>query len=164
MPAKSLLERIGLIERLWGRQGLHNSLYMTRVKLTPTTRWGGLYLHIFHRGDADPDPHDHPWEFWTFPLVSYFEMRMSERPRLELHHVEALRLHHRPAGYAHRVLGPVDPAYKRIATLVWHGPGARHWGFWVTSGHPGWDQNAPSCGSRRWVHWRNYLFWKGPEA
>ena len=40
------------------------SKYMTRV-------WfGRLRVHVFYRGDADADPHDHPWDFWTFPLTS----------------------------------------------------------------------------------------------
>lgn len=34
---------------------------------------GRLRLHIFHRGDQDPDCHDHPWDFWTFPLTPYVE-------------------------------------------------------------------------------------------
>lgn len=36
--------------------------YMTRIWF-----WR-LRLHIFHRPDLDPDPHDHPWDFWTFPI------------------------------------------------------------------------------------------------
>lgn len=36
--------------------------YMTRAWL------GRLRLHVFHRPDHDPDCHDHPWDFWTFPI------------------------------------------------------------------------------------------------
>jgi hypothetical protein len=36
----------------------HNgSPYMTRIWI------GRLRLHIFYRGDTEPDAHDHPWEF-----------------------------------------------------------------------------------------------------
>ena len=53
--------------RIAGVEGGHETNYMTRV-------WfGRLRLHIFHRGDNDPDCHDHPWDFWTFPLTSYME-------------------------------------------------------------------------------------------
>lgn len=41
--------------------------YMTRIWI------GRLRLHIFYRGDLDPDCHDHPWDFWTFPLTPYVE-------------------------------------------------------------------------------------------
>ena len=59
---------MAIIERIYGREET-TTLYLLRVKLTPKTRWGQLYLHIFHRGDQDRCPHDHPWDFWTFPLV-----------------------------------------------------------------------------------------------
>lgn len=96
--------------------------YMTRIWV------GRLRLHVFHRGDADPDCHDHPWDFWTFPLTSYVEevacpelagQRQSARPLgdapvLTERVVRAFRLHRRPAEHTHRVLGryyfSLDPA------------------------------------------------------
>lgn len=54
-------------QTIYGRDGGADSRYMTRAWI------GRLRLHIFHRGDEDPDPHDHPWDFWTFPLTSYVE-------------------------------------------------------------------------------------------
>lgn len=35
--------------------------------------FGRLRFHRFYRGDHDKDPHDHPWDFWTFPLTAYVE-------------------------------------------------------------------------------------------
>jgi hypothetical protein len=55
------------ISRIMGAEGDHETVYMTRIWMGP------LRFHIFHRGDQDPDCHDHPWDFWTFPLVSYVE-------------------------------------------------------------------------------------------
>lgn len=52
---------------IYGVDGEHNTAYMTRYWI------GRLRLHVFHRGDQDPDCHDHPWDFWTFPLTSYVE-------------------------------------------------------------------------------------------
>lgn len=71
---------------------------------------GRLRLHIFYRGDHDPDPHDHPWEFWTFPLTPYVEEVVYNDPELSGYQrrrqvVPAFRLTHRPAEYCHRVLG-----------------------------------------------------------
>lgn len=54
------------IQTVYGSEG-ETTPYLTRVVL------GRLRLHIFWRGDADPDPHDHPWGFWTFPLTPYSE-------------------------------------------------------------------------------------------
>lgn len=45
-----------------------------------TRAWfGRLRFHVFFRGDQDPDCHDHPWGFWTFPLRSYVEEVLEER-------------------------------------------------------------------------------------
>lgn len=37
--------------------------YLTKIRV-----WPGYYLHLFWRMDFDLDWHDHPWDFWTFPL------------------------------------------------------------------------------------------------
>lgn len=99
-----------------------NIPYMTRVWI------GRLRLHIFHRGDSDPDPHDHPFSFWTFPLTSYVEevtidegvvhegftetgLRRPSVPDGEHSYsivwqiVPAWRWNFRPAEHTHRVLG-----------------------------------------------------------
>ena len=95
------------------------SPYMTRIWV------GRLRLHIFYRGDLDEDCHDHPWDFWTFPLTSYVEEVAKQdgftynsprgfdpdgpamKPYYEKHLqiVPALRLTFRPAIHCHRVLG-----------------------------------------------------------
>lgn len=138
---RSLLERLG-VEWIYGADGENESLYLLRIPLSPGTRWGGMYLHIFLRGDLDPDCHDHPWYFWTFPLVSYAEVvRPKGGDKFKYAHVvDSFRWHHRTGDYAHRVLGTGD---RRIYTIVWHGPKRREWGFWVKD---------------RWVPWRAYLY------
>lgn len=121
-------------ERFYGRhsifgvEGEHSTPYMTRYWI------GRLRLHIFHRGDADPDCHDHPWDFWTFPLTTYVEevvtFGLDQRPydpyspraltgTVRRHVVRAGRLHHRPAEHTHRVLGRYDAAKAwRLARLA----------------------------------------------
>lgn len=153
---------------VYGWDGGVRSPYMTRAWI------GRLYLHVFHRGDADPDPHDHPWDFWTFPLTSYVEevtrdisnSALSVGPdrttpiwsqRRQV--VRAWRLSFRPATHTHRVLGRFDGydnpdgypglAVKpgKIVTIVWKGPKKRPWGF--LKNHEGkW------C----WIAWRDYVF------
>lgn len=143
---------MGMIERIYGRDGEHSTLYLFRVKLTPRTPWGQLYLHIFHRGDLDRAPHDHPWSFWTFPFIGYTEeiwkvvctLDMVEPVpvrRYKAKPVKPFRFHFRPAEYIHRVNDP-EPG-KKIVTLVWHCRKRREWGFWVDGA---------------WVHWRDYIY------
>jgi hypothetical protein len=133
---------------LWGGEAPRTP-YLTRVIL------GRFRLHVFHRGDADPDHHDHPADFWTFPLVSYVEE--IDHPWSRGHTlwrvVRAFRLHRRRAEFSHRVLGrwtgqrweDGTPRYDtgQIATLVWWGRKRREWGFWTSE--------------RGWVPWRVYL-------
>lgn len=107
---------------IFGKDGDHATPYMTRYWL------GRLRLHIFHRGDADPDPHDHPWGFWTFPFTSYIEEVAVTDPHCEIcdnpetpcrcaldgvtmaismrrQIVPAFRWSYRPATHTHRVIG-----------------------------------------------------------
>lgn len=132
------------------------SAYLTRVT------WGRSRLHVFHRGDSDPDPHDHPWAFATFPLTSYVE-EVTEpagngwATRREV--VRAFRLHRRPATYLHRVIGrwagrgTEVAAGGRIVTLVRRSGDDRDWGFLRLRG-------ANAC----WTPWRAYVLEGGKEA
>lgn len=115
-----------------GRKG---DRYLTRLRL------GRLCLHVFWRGDEDPECHDHPWDYWTFPFRSYVEsVRIS--PWQECHQiVRAWEWSFRPAEHAHRIIRPVKGGFPLI-TVVWTGPRKRDWGFWR-------DQE--------WVYWRRFL-------
>lgn len=133
---------------------------------------GRLRLHIFERGDLDPDPHDHPWGFITFPLTSYVEETVwsplstaarinpqgvnLHNPHKALHRgvVPRFRFTYRPAEYCHRVLGRwagprgngLEVAKGKIITIVWRGKTSRKWGFLKHTGKR-W------C----WEYWRDYL-------
>lgn len=123
------------------------SRYMFRLRV------GRLRFHVFYRGDADADPHSHPWDFWTFPLTPYVEevtaplagtMPGYEPTKYErkLNIVPAFRLSYRPASYLHRVLGRFGGritvkgvgeglfySKKPIVTVVFTGKKAAKWGF-----------------------------------
>jgi hypothetical protein len=98
-----------------------------------------LRLHKFYKGDQDRAMHDHPWNFWTFPLSNYYEWVDKHQghdsewniPGAERasNLVRRYRLHYRPATYRHIVMDP--PGGKPIYTLVASGPRIRKWGFWV---------------------------------
>lgn len=93
-----------------------SSKYMTRLCI------GRLRLHIIYRGDDD-DCHDHPWDFWTFPLTSYVEevlyatggsiqylpdgtTRTFDPQFAKIRQVvPRFKTSFRPAQYKHRILG-----------------------------------------------------------
>lgn len=136
--------------------GHDKSVYLDRVALTPYTRRGQLLLHVFYRGDADQDPHDHPFDFWTFPLVSYVETVLGSDGTTRNSIVPAFRWNFRPAEHCHRVLHPLDYRRRIILTLVWRKPRRRHWGFWeVDTGQR--DVRLPRANGRVFVPWRVYL-------
>lgn len=111
--------------------GADGSPYLSRVI------WGRLRLHVFHRGDRDPDCHDHPADFWTFPLISYLEEFIDNDGLTKRRVVKAFRLHRRKAELAHRI---ICPAFHegQIATIVWWGRRRRDWGFHTSAGFVPW--------------------------
>lgn len=150
--------------------------YLTRLSI------GRLRLHIFWRGDADPDPHDHPWGFWTFPLHDYVEeviaapeesLMWSEYlgvdPGIIKYHqvVQRFRLHHVPATHTHRVLGRAHRSTDSgspvlwsphtdpgpIVTIVWREKTSRDWGFLKLRG-----------GRWCWEPWRSYVYEGGKHT
>ncbi len=157
----SLIERIGRIGE---------ETYLTRVFLTPSTRWGQLYLHIFHRGDSDPDPHDHPFSFWTFPLMPYVE-RVWDESGWSINVVRAWRWHRRNGDYKHRVLGRYSmdrnglgtvSQGRSVITLVWRTKRWQSWGFWVEDDshillHVDHSKIGERLGQRVKVPWREYI-------
>lgn len=166
-----------------GVEGEHDTPYMTRIWI------GRLRLHIFHRGDADPDCHDHPWDFWTFPLTPYVEevalpardtyaageLIPAQRYYLHRRLVPSLRWSYRPAEYAHRVLGRYDGAGTALVAS---------WPFVVGSGRVPplfkagkvvtivwqgrarrkWGFLKNRDGKWCWTPWREYVFGGGKHA
>lgn len=138
---------------------VQDSPYMTRVLV------GRLRLHCFHRGDIDPDYHNHPWDFWTFPLTSYVESVLHDTGVIETHTVKRFRWHYRPAEYRHRVLHAEGQEFdemgaclrqpKKIWTIVWRGPQKQSWGFWKSTG-----EFMKYC----FVPWREYVYGNGKNA
>ncbi len=127
-------------------------LYLRRWFIC-TTKWGNLYLHKILRSDDDPDPHDHPWNFWTLILWrGYFDMQYAwdvlrkERYLSNAEKTKPLRFYFRKAEHCHQVkLINSKPAW----TLVFLGKYDidREWGFVKEDG--------------TWVYWRVYLnYWK----
>lgn len=174
MKTEKYGEPVSSAGRLFGAHTIirGGNRYMTRF-------WfGRLRVHIFHRGDEDPDCHDHPWGFWTFPLRSYVEevlevhrdtvMPGDKDPKPErffTRHqiVKAFRFHYRPATHAHRVLGAYNPAIytpqqryfpaATIPTIVWREKPSRRWGFTK-------NRDGRWC----WMFWKDYVAEGGKDA
>jgi hypothetical protein len=159
---------------VYGAEGEHETPYMSRWWI------GRLRFHVFHRGDEDPDCHDHPWGFWTFPLQSYVEEVLDKKTMTTyLQVVEGWRWSYRPAEHAHRVMYPeqcsagfFETSYHNIVpeararqalwplrTIVWREKSKhRHrWGFWKVRTQ---DGVRVMCFS----HWKNYVFQGGKHA
>lgn len=147
--------RLPFLTRISG--GHENTVYLDRIALTPYTPFGQLLLHIFWRGDADQDPHDHPFDFWTMPLTSYDELELDPRTGdMLLQTVSAWSWHARPAEHTHRVLYRTHRPGATIFTLVWRRPRRRSWGFWQHDDGSR-DARLPRRFGRVFVPWRVYL-------
>lgn len=106
--------------------------------------WGTVRLHHLRRSDADPELHDHPWDFWSLLVWGTYDEELDagqhrrgrgdsptylgpdraarfRRPR------RWLSLLYRGAEEQHRVLLPEG---RTAWTLVFSGPKRRSWGFW----------------------------------
>ena len=164
-----LMEKLGRERFEIGRRGLDR--YLTRWTLwgkrANADGKGKVFLHLFHRGDAEPYNHDHPWPFWSLILWGgYWEVTECTAPAEVRDALQAgelvpqswedgvmilrkpvyrrkwygpFRLLRRPAEWRHRAELPEG---KRCWTLIWTGPKIRSWGFW--------------CPQRGWINWREH--------
>lgn len=169
------------ISTIYGRAGEHDEPYMTRI-------WfGRLRLHIFHRGDNDPDCHDHPWDFWTFPLTPYVEEVLvairdaipeGTTPRPQRYQrvrqvVPAFQWTFRKATHTHRVLGPVgDEVTQTVAKamrlpsemLPAIGNGKIVTVVWRGKGERPWGFMKDREGRWCWVAWKEYVLGGGKDG
>lgn len=177
--AKTSHERFMGRSTIYGADGEHWTPYMTRW-------WfGRLRLHIFYRGDADPDCHDHPWDFWTFPLTPYVEEVVLPAGGLlradgtwEGHRtlikqvVPAFWLTHRPATHTHRVLGRLDsrgfPTLLELMTGDEPEPKVRPGNIitlvWRSGSKRPWGFLKNRDGRWCWVAWKEYVYGGGKHA
>lgn len=149
-------------DTIYGVDGEHPGPYLTRMK------WGRIRFHLFHRGDLDRDPHNHPFGFVTFPLRGYVEEVFSVDPatgeviaRKQV--VRSFRFHHRPATHLYVVLGkltgydadgkPMWTKHGKFATIVFTTGDTRVWQFLK-------NRDGQWC----WIPWKQYLFEGGKHA
>lgn len=121
-------------------------VYLRRWRLIMCP-WGSVYLHAFIRPDDDPDPHDHPWNFWSLILWGGYVEEISvfddNGQRVSVQEIvrRPLSIRRTMRGDFHRVKSLLrSPTWTVIVT----GPYLGTWGFFNRS-------------LRQWVHWRDYL-------
>jgi hypothetical protein len=134
--------------------GENATLYMRRWRIAgynatlPTIFGRNLMLHKMVRPDGDPDPHDHPWDFWSLVVWGGYVEHVYNMVAKEVHreprhfpwhvHRKLLALDFRDATHMHRV----HTLFKGVSwTLVMTSGRQREWGFWTDKG---------------WVHWKQY--------
>lgn len=185
-PAATSAGRLFGWNTIYGREGEHATPYMTRIWI------GRLRLHIFHRGDQDEDCHDHPWDFWTFPLTPYVEQVATAKATLPdtddlddpawlgdvpdekmitrtSQVVPAWRWTFRPAEHCHRVLGRAAGWLERGVARKMGRPCPWRDGKIVTLVWRGparrkWGFLKNRDGKWCWVGWKDYVFGGGKSA
>lgn len=149
-----------------GDQG--NTVYLVRY-IVFKSRFGCIYIHRFMRTDAD-DPHDHPWNFWTYVISGGYTEKFFDKSKpvhqnnKYLSYWTATENKRLPGSLAYRKctdihvvktdkerhMGELEGA---PYTLCFMGPRRRDWGFWPL-GYNG----------AHFMDWRKYLKMKPADA
>ena len=120
----------------------HAAPYLDRLCLVQTPLFG-VYLHRIHQGDADRDPHDHPWWFVSLVLSGGYVEDIYEDPRYVVVPSRDRRRGRWSVGFMRRGHAhQITKVWGVLWTLVLVGPRGRSW-------RPYWTPNGP-------VDWRNY--------
>lgn len=123
-----------------GLNGPYLSVHeLFKIKLLNTSVT--LCLHEFHRGDEDPDCHDHPFHYASLVLVGGYR-EYNEQDKYILR--KPFSFAYRAATHRHRV----EPLSKRCWTLCIKFKANREWGFWS---------------SGNFIPWKTYIKAKGLE-
>lgn len=145
------------------------TVYLVRYIVWKSKRFGCLYIHRFMRSDAD-DPHDHPWNFFTYVISGGYNEHYFDRNKpqddgtnITLYWTECINrrtpgsLAYRRATDIHKVV--VDEEIEMFLdemddeklsrtplTICLMGPRLRQWGFWPNK-----------FKGSNFVDWRKYL-------
>lgn len=119
------------------------TLYGTRFHSDGTV----VFLHRFHRSDADGALHDHPWPFTSLILFGgYYEHTAGRDGKVRRRWYGPRRVLRRPADYRHRV---ELPAGRDCWTLVVRGVKVKSWSFFCL--------NAAGFLTGKAVPWRSFI-------
>lgn len=129
----SLIEKILCFvlryREIWNR----GKCYMRRFYLTPTVFGYQLRLHHILLSDPEIDPHDHPYNFWSWIIKGkYIEQTYVVNHDAHISFSKNRKrwsLVRRPAETIHRLILSSD-----AWTVVLAGPTRREWGYHTANG------------------------------
>jgi len=105
-----------------GLQGRYLTVY-TLLKIKFGSSEVSICIHNFHRGDEDPDPHDHPFSFYSAVLIGGYREFTEDGTSIVR---KPLSVAYRSATHRHRV----EPLTKHCWTICMKTKVDREWGFW----------------------------------
>jgi hypothetical protein len=133
--------------------GADGDPYLDRLRLIETP-WFAVFLHHIHRPDKDPDPHDHPWTFWSWVIAGSYREQMWPDKRLAgtgtgqyvIRERGRWSLRHLDRKAAHLIRDIDGPLWTLVITG--RSGGTESWGFWVHG---------------EFVPWRTYISANGAQ-
>jgi hypothetical protein len=145
---------VGRMPRRWGLLsgidiGADGDPYLDRLRLIETP-WFAVFLHHIHRPDKDPDPHDHPWAFWSLVLAGTYYEQIWPDKRKPGNYRYRNRIRFSLRGLSRKSAHLIRSIEGPLWTLVVTGRsgGTESWGFWRDS---------------EFVPWRTYISENGAE-
>jgi hypothetical protein len=123
--------------------GADGDPYLDRLRLIETP-WLAIYLHHIHRPDKAPDPHDHPWAFWSVILSGSYTERVWPDKRDPARRFTRLRERFTVHRMARRAAHMITTVEAPLWTLVVTGPRRGEWGFWADGAFMPWQAYAGS--------------------
>lgn len=118
-------------------------VYLRRLRIIQTP-WFGVYLHFIYDVDADQDPHDHPWPFWSYIVRGgYHEVVYKNVRRHDSTPGQGLvrkwtrgTWHGFNMKWAHRII-MIRPGTISLVVVGRRRPS--DWGFWTAAGKVPWQ-------------------------
>jgi hypothetical protein len=116
-----------------------DALFLDRLRLVKTP-WFGVYLHLIHRPDVDPDPHDHPWFFASIVLSGSYEESLWPDAADRSRYVFRAHRRFRPMPVRRKAAHAITDVHGCLWTLVITGPDHDDWRFWTPAGPVPWRE------------------------
>ena len=116
-----------------------DALFLSRLRLVKTP-WFGIYLHVIHRPDVDPDPHDHPWPFLSVVLSGGYEEDLWPDASARSEFITRAHRRFRPMTVRCRSAHAITSVSGCLWTLVITGPDHDGWQFWTADGPVPWRE------------------------
>lgn len=130
-------------ESVWGRASRWPRLKWLLAHLPQ------LYLHCFYRSDDDPDPHDHPWDFFSLVLWGGYIDEVwrgfdGTGPLGAVGRVPVGSIRRGTGALCFRRAEHIHRAHlmnhnRRTWTLILRMPKRRPWFFWTDAGPVHWE-------------------------